>query len=69
MQAERYKDDLARCFGMLADNPRMGRLAEIIAPGVRRHEHGSHVIPYEINVSGILVLAVVHGRSIRRLKL
>lgn len=68
-QAARYKDDLARCFAMLSENPRMGRPAEAIASGIRRHEHQSHVILYEIDSPDILVLAVVHGRSIRRLEI
>lgn len=69
IQAGRYKDVLAHCLTMLAENPRMGRPAEAIAPGIRRHEHQSHVILYEIDGPDILVLAVVHGRSIRRLEL
>ena len=68
-QAARYKDDLTRSFAMLAENPRMGRPAEAIALGLRRHEHQSHVILYEIDGPDILVLAVVHGRSIRRLEI
>jgi toxin ParE1/3/4 len=68
-QARLYKDEMAHCFQLLADTPRMGRPANIIAEGVRRHEHKSHVILYEIESSGVLILAVVHGRSVRRLKL
>lgn len=69
-QARRYKDDLARCFEALARTPRMGRLAPAIGVGVRRHEHASHVILYEIDDhGGILILAIVHGRSIQRLKI
>ena len=37
--------------------------------GHRRHEHKSHVILYEPTDDGVLILAVVHGRSVRRLKL
>lgn len=68
-QAHFYKNELEGCFQLLGDNPRIGRLAPAIGEGVRRHEHGSHVILYEIDGSGVLILAVVHGRSIRRLKL
>lgn len=67
-QAERYQIDMTRCFGLLADNPRMGRPADSIAPGVRRHEHASHVILYEEDADGVLILAVVHGRNVRHLK-
>ncbi|MFK0208225.1 type II toxin-antitoxin system RelE/ParE family toxin [Agrobacterium sp. NPDC090283] len=47
----------------------MGRAATTVGEGIRRHEYGSHVIFYEIDGSGVLILTVVHGRSIRRLKL
>lgn len=69
MQARRYRDELVHCFELLADNPQMGRSAKPIGADVRRHEHKSHIILYEQNESGILILALVPGRSIRRLKL
>ncbi len=68
-QAERYAVDLEHCFSLLADNPRMGRPAERIGLGVRRHEHGSHVILYRETRDGVPILAVVHGRSLRGLEL
>ncbi|WFS66827.1 type II toxin-antitoxin system RelE/ParE family toxin [Agrobacterium leguminum] len=68
-QAHFYKNEMKSCFQLLGDNPRMGRLAPAIGEGVRRHEHGSHIILYEIDGAGVLILTVVHGRSIRRLKL
>jgi|SRR5262245_47897549 toxin ParE1/3/4 len=68
-QAEAYANELEHVFQLLADNPRMGREAQAIAPGVRRHEHASHIILYEIAPEGILILAVVHARSIKRLTL
>lgn len=43
------------------------REAETIASGVRRHEHRSHIIIYEEASPGILVLALVHTSSVRRL--
>ncbi len=57
------------CFQLLADNPRLGREAKAIAPGVRRHEHGSHVILYEESGTGVLILAVLHQKSVIRLPL
>lgn len=66
-QAEAYAAGLAHVFQLLADNPQMGRKAEAIAAGVRRHEYGSHVILYETAPDGILVLAIIHGRSVHRL--
>jgi len=68
-QAEAYADSLDHVFQLLAANPRMGRKADLIAPGVHRHEHGSHVILYEPSPTGVLILALVHGRSVRKLAL
>jgi len=68
-QAERYKASLDNCFSILAGYSRMGRSAATLGSGVRRHEHGSHVILYREGEDHILILAVVHGRSVRGLKL
>lgn len=68
-QADRYLDSLDGCFEMLADNPRIGRKAENLRKGVRRHEHGSHVIFYAERASGIEILAVMHGRRLPKLDL
>ncbi len=68
-QAEQYSGDMAHCFKMLAENPHMGRAADAVAAGVRRHEHRSHVILYEQEPGGILILALVHARSVRRLQI
>ena len=69
VQAERYQGILEHAFQLLADNPRMGRAAAAIGAGVRRHECGAHVILYEEAPDGVLILAVVHGSSVRRLSL
>ena len=68
-QAETYAAGLDHVFQLLADTPRMGRKAENIAPGVMRHEHGSHVILYEAAETGVLILAIIHGSSVKRLTL
>jgi toxin ParE1/3/4 len=47
----------------------MGRKADAIGAGVRRHEHESHVVIYEEDADGVLILAIVHGASVRRLGL
>jgi toxin ParE1/3/4 len=59
------KDVLSR----LADNPHMGRLSDTIRAGLRRHEHGSHVVIYKEHPDHVLIVAVVHGRSITGLRL
>lgn len=61
-QAEKYTESMKQCIEMLAESPRMGRAADTIRPGVRRHEHESHVIFYREADDGILVLAVIHRR-------
>jgi toxin ParE1/3/4 len=68
-QADAYAAELEKVFQLLADNPRMGREAERIARGVRRHEHGSHIILYEEAPYGVLILAIVHASSVKRLAL
>ena len=67
-QATTYRSGLENCFSLLADNPRLGRLAEQIGKGVRRHEHGSHVILYEEADEGVTILGLVHKRNQRNLK-
>jgi toxin ParE1/3/4 len=66
-QAEDYRDSMTRCFGLLAENPRMGRTADQFAPGARRHEHAQHIIFYDDQPYGVLITAIIHERSIRRL--
>ena len=68
-QAERYRADLEACFQLIAERPLMGRLARNVTPNIRRHEHGRHVIFYEPDGDGVIVLALIHQRSIRRLVL
>jgi toxin ParE1/3/4 len=68
-QARRYKDELERCFQLIASRPQMGRLASSIGERVRRHVHQSHIILYEEARDAVLILAVVPARSIRLLKL
>ncbi|MDX7951795.1 type II toxin-antitoxin system RelE/ParE family toxin [Lichenihabitans sp. Uapishka_5] len=70
-QAERYVEGVRSCFGLLADAPQIGRKADIIRSGVRRHEHGGHVILYreEVERGGVLILAVIHARMVPTLGL
>lgn len=68
-KARLYKAELESVFRLLAEHPRMGRATDAVAPGVRRHEHESHVIFYEIQDDGILILAVLHGHSVKHLKM
>jgi toxin ParE1/3/4 len=67
--AEKYRLGLDACFAMLARHPKAGRTSPTVRPGLRRHEHGSHVILYRENTDHVLIIAVLHSRSIRGLKL
>lgn len=66
-QASVFIDDLRSVFLLLAENPPLGRLAPAIRPGVRRHEHKSYVNLYEAKSEGVLILAVIHSSSLKRL--
>jgi len=64
-QAEEYRQSMVRCFELLADTPHLGRKADDFATGARRHEHGRHVIFYDEQPYGVLIIAIIHERSIR----
>ena len=61
-QADSYLQGFAATFDLLADNPRMGRAADHIRPGLRRHEHAGHVIFYRETGEGLLIVGVIHSR-------
>jgi len=65
-QAEAYRDGMIQCFELLAANPRLGRMADEISPGSRRHEHAHHVIFYDEQPDGVLITSIIHERSMRR---
>ena len=59
-QAARYLRELEVCCQMLADNPMLGRLCDDVRPGLRRLEHGKHVVFYRQERGGILVSRILH---------
>ena len=63
-QAAHYLGGLEECCQMLADNPALGRLCEYIRPGLRRREHGKHVLFYRQERGGILVSRILHQRML-----
>ena len=63
-QAASYLDELELCCRMLADNPALGRLCDEVRPGLRRHEHGKHVVFYCWERDGILVSRILHQRML-----
>lgn len=65
-QAEEYREGMIRCFELLAENPRIGRKADALAPGARRHEHARHVIIYDEQPDGVLIIGIIHERRMPR---
>jgi toxin ParE1/3/4 len=63
-QAISYIGELEACCQMLADNPALGRACDYVRPGLRRMEHGRHVIFYRQEAGGILVSRILHQRMV-----
>ncbi|QYE35525.1 type II toxin-antitoxin system RelE/ParE family toxin [Polymorphobacter sp. PAMC 29334] len=61
--AETYYAGLSAALAFLADNPFAARLRREIEPPVRAWRHKAHLIVYEVDTDGILVLRVRHGRE------
>jgi toxin ParE1/3/4 len=49
---------------MLADNPALGRACENVRPGLRRMEHGRHVVFCRRAAKGIVVSNILHQRML-----
>jgi toxin ParE1/3/4 len=63
-QAARYLGELEVCCQTLVGNPALGRFCDDVRPGLRRHEHGMHVVFYRQERSGILVSRILHQRML-----
>lgn len=61
-KAKEYLNRLQACFEQLADHPELGRRADRIAPGVRRHECQAHVVFYLPDQAGAYIVRVLHSR-------
>jgi len=66
-QAARYLGELEACCQTLSDNPALGRPCDEIRLGLRRLEHGKHVVFYRQERSGILVSRILHQRMLPEL--
>ena len=64
VHAVRYIGDLEVCCQALADNPALGRLCDDVRPGLRRLEHGKHVVFYRQVRGGIVVSRILHQRML-----
>ena len=67
-QAARYLGELEVCCQTLSDNPALGRLCDEVRPGLRRLEHGKHVVFYRQERGGILVSRILHQRMLPELQ-
>lgn len=64
-RAIRYLNDLESCCEQLAGNPDLGRACDDIRPGLRRMEHGRHVLFYREDKSGgVLISRILHQRML-----
>ena len=63
-QAARYISELEACCRKLANNPALGRRCDEVRPGLRRLEHGKHVVFYRCKRDGILVSRILHQRML-----
>jgi toxin ParE1/3/4 len=63
-QAARYIDELEACCWRLADNPALGRRCDGVRPGLRRLEHGRHVVFYREEDGEVLISRFLHQRML-----
>ena len=63
-QAILYIGALEHCCRLLAQNPALGRSCDDIRPGLRRMEHGRHVIFYRHKDGETLVSRILHQRML-----
>lgn len=63
VQAERYAAGLEARFAVLADNPNLAREREELRQRPRAFRYKAHLIFYQAEVDGILVLRIRHGRE------
>lgn len=64
LQASTYLNDLESCCRTLASDPTIGRRCDDIRPGLRRMEHGKHVVFYREKRDGIFVSRILHQRML-----
>jgi len=60
-QADKYLAEVLDCIDWLADNPLLGRAADDIRPGYRKHLSNAHLIFYIVERTGIEVIRVLHA--------
>ena len=63
-QTARYLNELEAFCQTLADNPALGRPCDEVRRGLRRIEHGKHVVFYRQDLTGILISRILHERML-----
>jgi len=63
-QTMRYRQGLQDCFGFLSEHPSLGRTCDSIHPGLRRFEHGKHVVFYLSELDNVLIVRVLHQQMV-----
>ncbi len=65
-QADAYQAGFEKSFELLAMFPGIGRLADEIRPGYRRHRYQSHYIFYTLEPDRIVIRNIIHtARDVR----
>ncbi len=59
-----YVDNIETCFQKLASNPLLGRAGAHLGRGLRRWEHGRHIIFYRPKRNELLVSRILHERML-----
>ncbi|GLS00477.1 hypothetical protein GCM10007859_04830 [Brevundimonas denitrificans] len=63
-QADRYIDGLLGALDLIADFPAAARLRTELKPPIRAYPYKSHVILYDIEATGdVLVVRIRHGHE------
>ena len=63
-QTKRYSQGLRDCFQLLANRPSLGRSCGHIRPGLRRFEHGKHVVFFIPQVDEVLIVRLLHQQML-----
>jgi toxin ParE1/3/4 len=59
-QAVKYLVELTTCFELLTTTPYLGRACDALSPGLRRVEHGKHVVFYRVAGEDIRISRILH---------
>ena len=59
-QRKSYIKDLDITFHFLSENPLSGTPCDYITPGLRKHNHKSHIIFYEVDEITVNIVRILH---------